>query len=101
MDTEQPQKKPTIPEVIPLVKAWYALPGNDVGGIFHVMLDDGNWEQCFANSALQDARELGDPQAIELAEKLAAMSGTQRRKIRKVWFRDPPENDANQAPTPL
>lgn len=94
MDTEQPQKKPTIPEVIPLVKAWYALPGNDVGGIFHVMLDDGNWEQCFAHSALQDARELGDPQAIELAEKLAAMSGTQRRKLRKVWYRDKPTKDA-------
>lgn len=94
MDTEHPPKKPTIPEVIPLVKAWYAIPGNDVGGIFHVMLDDGNWEQTFANSALENARELGDPQAIELAEKLVAMSGTQRRKLRKVWYRDQPAKDA-------
>jgi hypothetical protein len=94
MDTEQPPKKPTIPEVIPLVKAWYALPGNNVGGIFHVLLDDGNCEQHFAISALKDARELGDPQAIDLAEKLVAMSQTQRRKLRKVWYRDPPATDA-------
>jgi hypothetical protein len=94
MDIEQPPKKPTVPEVIPLVKAWYALPGNGVGGIFHVLLDNGNCEQHFANSALQDARELGDPQAIELAEKLVAMSQTQRRKLRKVWYLDKPAQDA-------
>jgi hypothetical protein len=43
---------------------------------------------------LKDARELGDPQAIDLAEKLVAMSQTQRRKLRKVWYRDPPATDA-------
>jgi hypothetical protein len=82
MDT---QKKPTVPEVIPLVKQWYALPGNGAGGIFHVLLDDGNCEQCFAVSALAQAQELGDPLAIELAQKLVAMSTTQRKKLRQVW----------------
>lgn len=73
--------KPTLPEVIPLIRAWYSRPGNEVGGIFHVVIDDGNYEQSFAALALNDARASGDPQAIELAEKLVEMSPTQRRKL--------------------
>lgn len=88
------QKKPTLPEVIPLVRAWYKLPGNGAGGMFHIIIDDGNCEQHFANSALEDARETGDPVAIELAEKLAAMSSTQRKKLRKTWYLEKPEQKA-------
>lgn len=92
MDSKQ--KKPTLPEVIPLVRAWYALPGNGAGGMFHIIIDDGNYEQHFANSALKEARETGDPVAIELAEKLAAMSSTQRRKLRKTWYLKESEQNA-------
>ena len=78
---KQTQRKPTVPEVMPLVREWYGKPGNQAGGIFHVILDDGNFEQVFADQALQSARELGDPAAVMLAELLAAMSPTQRRKL--------------------
>ncbi|MCT0528339.1 hypothetical protein N0599_21620 [Pseudomonas aeruginosa] len=75
------QKKPTVPEVMPLVREWYDKPGNQTGGIFHVILDDGNYEKVFADQALKSARELGDPEAVILAELLVAMSPTQRRKL--------------------
>lgn len=77
--------KPTVPEVAALVKAWYAKPGNAAGGIFHVILDDGNSEQFFAESALEEAVTSGDPESIELAQKLVAMSPTQRLKLSHVW----------------
>lgn len=73
--------KPTIPEVLPLVKAWYARPGNEAGGVFHVILDDGNHERHWAEKALEDAQASADTQAIELAQLLVAMSSTQRRKL--------------------
>ena len=78
---ENIDKKPTVPEVIPLVKAWYAKPGNACGGIFHVILDDGNHEQHWAAKALEEARASEDEDAIHLAALLAAMSPTQRRKL--------------------
>jgi hypothetical protein len=79
MENEKP--KPTIPEVHPLVINWYAKPGNSVGGIFHVLLENGNCEQYFADQALKDAHLSGDKDAIHLAELLTLMSSTQRRKL--------------------
>lgn len=78
---KQARRKPTVPEVMPLVREWYAMPGNQAGGIFHIILDDGNCQQTFADQALESARQLGDPVGLELAELLAAMSPTQRRKL--------------------
>ena len=36
--------KPTVPEVLPLVRAYYQKPGNIVGGNLHLVLDDENVE---------------------------------------------------------
>lgn len=35
---------PTVAEVLPLVNAYYAKPGNSVGGNLHIVLDDCNVE---------------------------------------------------------
>jgi len=81
--------KPSIPEVAPLIKAWYAKPGNSCGGLFHVILDDSNKEQHWADEALELAKASGDSDAIKLAEKLAAMSPTQRLKLAKMNRHEP------------
>lgn len=73
--------KPTIPEVLPLIKQWYSKEGNSCGGIFHVILSDGNYQQTWADEALEHAKQIGDPDAIQLASLLAIMSGTQRLKL--------------------
>lgn len=57
-----------------------------MGGHFHVILEDGNHEQHFADSALAEAKHLGDPLTIKVGEVLAEMSSTQRRKLSHCSF---------------
>lgn len=77
-------KKPTIPEVLPIAKAWYSKPGNGVGGMFHIILEDGNNEKHWAERALEQAQASGDADAIQLAKLLVAMSPTQRLKLSRM-----------------
>lgn len=81
---EKAQKKNSH-DLIPLVRDWFSQPGNAGGGIFHVVLEDGNFEQEFADLALADARKSGDERAIELAEKIAALTDKERRKLCDSW----------------
>lgn len=78
-------RKREVQALILLVREWFSQPGNEDGGIFHVMLEDGNVEQEFADIALAQARESGDPTAIELAEKLAALTVAERIKVCDAW----------------
>lgn len=79
------QRKGEIQALIQMVREWFAQPGNEGGGIFHVMLEDGNVEQEFADIALEQARQSGDATAIELAEKLAALTVAERVKVCNAW----------------
>ena len=81
MTTEQ---KPTIPEVLPLVQAYYAKPGNGAGGSLHIVLDDGNIETHFVEFCKEYALENNDQDGVELAELLLHMSYTQRRKLYRM-----------------
>lgn len=74
-------RKPTVPEVLPLLQAYYRKPGNHDGGLLHVVIDDGNVRDCFVQSALEEARQEGDEDAERLASLLLQMSQTQRRKL--------------------
>jgi hypothetical protein len=73
--------KPSIPDIVPSLLEYYRREGNESGGIFHVIVEDTNYEKCHARSALEQARELGDPLTIKIAEMLVEMSATQRRKL--------------------
>ncbi len=77
--------KSEIQELIQMVRDWFAQPGNEGGGIFHVMLEDGNVEQEFADIALEQARQSGDKTTIEIAEKLAALTVAERVKVCNAW----------------
>lgn len=33
-----------LDQAVALIREWYTIPGNDVGGAFHIVLDDGNVE---------------------------------------------------------
>lgn len=78
--------KPTIPEVMPLVKAYRALPGNSVGGSLHVVLDDGNIDDGSVIHCRRYASERRDDKGVELADLLLQMSKTQRRKISARFY---------------
>jgi hypothetical protein len=74
-------RKPTVPEVLPIVRAFYAKPGNEVGGSLHVVLDDGNVGDDHLNAAVESARETGDADGEMLGRVLLLCSRTQRLKV--------------------
>lgn len=71
--------KPTVPEVLPLVRALY--DRHSAGCCLHVVLDDGNVADAFIPGAVELATELGHADCLELARLLKQMSPTQRRKL--------------------
>lgn len=71
--------KPTVPEVLPLVKALYER--SCVGCCLHILLDDGNVKDHHAQFCLEWARKEGHADCIELAEKIVQMTQTQRLKL--------------------
>lgn len=73
--------KPTVPEVLPIVKAYYAKPNNGVGGSLHIVLDDGNIETSSVKFCREYARQNNDLDGVALAELLLKMSYTQRKKL--------------------
>lgn len=78
--------KPTIPEVLPLIYAYRdSRWENGIGGSIKVVIegnvDDGHVEFC-----RNWAEERGDTEGVKLAEILAQMSKTQRRKIGRLFF---------------
>ncbi len=70
--------KPTLPEVRPLVKAYYALPGNGAGGDLHCVLDDGNKDRSSVRFCIDHAR---DEETRWLGHVLLLLSNSQRRRV--------------------
>lgn len=73
--------KPTVPDVLPLVRAYYAKPGNEAGGSLHIVLDDGNVDDDCVEFCEKYATENGDEDGVALARILRRMSKTQRNKL--------------------
>ncbi len=80
--------KPTVPEVLPLVDAYYGFDGCGVGGSLHIVLDDGNLEDEQVQFCIENAiaghwctDDKPDEAGELLGRLLLLMSMTQRRKI--------------------
>ena len=71
--------RPTVPEVMPLVKAIYRRHSG--GCCLHIVTDDGNVENGHVDFCLRRSRELGHADCIEVAEMLTLMTQTQRLKV--------------------
>lgn len=78
--------RPKVPEVLPLVRAYYQKPGNGVGGNLHIVLDDGNVEDSHVLFCLECAEQEGDADGIQLCQMLLQMTKTQRRKLYKTHY---------------
>ena len=72
--------KPRVPEVSPLVRAYYDL-GNITGGSLHIVLDDGNVEDHHVQFCVQYAIDHGDRPGEVLGRVLMLMSKTQRGRV--------------------
>lgn len=79
--------KPTVPEVLPLVRAVYRR--HSAGCCLHVVLDDGNAEQHFAESCLAGV-DAEHEDCRQLAAALVLMSFTQRAKLSSLVGRRAP-----------
>ena len=75
------QPKPTLPQVVPLIEAYYKKSGNSAGGYLHIFLDDGNIRDQDIQFCLNLARSKSDFDGIAIAEILMLMSKTQRSKL--------------------
>ena len=73
--------KPTVPQVQPIVDAFYAIDGNGVGGVLHIVLDDGNVHDDHVQFCIDRAETEGDARGAALGRVLLSMSRTQRRKL--------------------
>ena len=71
--------KPTVPEVMPLVREYYE--DNYAGGSLHIVLDDGNIRDSDLEFCLKEAELAGDERAIKIAKLMLQMSKTQRKKL--------------------
>lgn len=74
-------KKPTKPDVKPLVDAFYQLAGNGAGGSLHIVLDDGNVGDSSVEFCVEYARQAEDRVGEHLAMVLLRMSKTQRSSM--------------------
>lgn len=72
-------EKPTVPEVLPLVNAYYKT--HPVGGSLHIVLDDCNVDDGHVEFCLNWAIEEDDAEGEALARILLRMSKTQRKKL--------------------
>lgn len=71
--------RPSTSDVAPLVVAYYQT--HPVGGSLHILLDDGNTNDDSAAFCLASAQEKGDVEGEQLAQLIAYMTETQRRKL--------------------
>lgn len=78
--------KPTVPEVIPIMRKYAALPGNSVGGSLHIVLDDGNVDDDSVLHCIKWAHECADVAGVKLGEILLRMSRTQRKKLCTLFY---------------
>lgn len=78
---DEEARKPTVPEVLPLVQTVYA--HSAVGCCLHIVLDDHNVEDGHVKFCLERAHEAQHHVCITLAEKLLRMSKTQRLRLAK------------------
>lgn len=77
--------KPTIPEILPLLKSYAQSPGNGTGGSLHILFD-GNLMDTDVKWCIQFAVEHGDVDGVRLAEMVLKMSKTQRKKLCSLFY---------------
>lgn len=73
--------RPTVPEVRPIIEAWYRIPGNIVGGSLHVVLEDRNFDDRSIRWNLDRVLKNGDEAAAMICMVLLECSKTQRKKV--------------------
>jgi hypothetical protein len=86
---DYPPDRPKVPEVVPLVEAYYRKPGNDCGGNCHVVLDDGNLDADSLRFCLENSIARGDEDGAAIMRLMLQMTPSQRRRVYRRYNRKP------------
>ncbi len=82
--------RPTVPEVLPMARAYMYEPGHGAGGSLHTVLGDCNVRDADVDFCARWAEEQGDADGVALARLLRRMSKTQRLKLTSLCERRRP-----------
>lgn len=74
----EPFVQPDPVLVDPLVAEFLAMPGNEVGGLLHIVLDDSNVEEEHIEWCREQARAANDEDVFWLAQLLLTLTEEQR-----------------------
>ena len=74
-------EKPIVPEVLALIRAYYARPGNGAGGNLHVVLDDGNIKLKDVQYCFDYCIDQMDWAGARIMVMMLRMSRSQRRRL--------------------
>lgn len=81
-------KRPTVPELIPMVRKYYQKDGNSVGGNLHLVLEDKNVGDGNILFCINEAQKTGDVDGEQIAHLLLRMTKTQRLKLAGTFWRE-------------
>jgi len=73
--------KPTVSDLLPVVRTYYAKDGNNCGGHLHIVLEDGNCRDSDVQFCLDECVEHRDIDGVCLCVQLMQLSKTQRMKL--------------------
>jgi hypothetical protein len=97
---DKPSDRPTIPQAVEALRADYKLPKRGLGGCVYIIIENTNYDQASADAMAACARRWGDQwgdgflsQDQEVADMLAAMTATQRRKLSEDYSFYPSAGD--------
>lgn len=74
-----------IEQIIEAAREYYSVPGNEVGGNLHIVLDDGNINNRHIEWCINEASKQGDEKGVALGKMLLDCSITQRKKVIKNY----------------
>ncbi len=86
MAVDKPRDRPTVPDVLPLVRAIYQR--HCAGCCLHIVTDDDNCEEEWMPFVLETARTREHPDCLAAAEMLAQMTPAQRHEVYKRHARE-------------
>ena len=79
MKPKRDPNRPTVPEVVPLIKKLYER--GTLGCCYYTILENPNYSQAIAEECLRDAIRLGHKDCIEAGEKIIQLTPTQRKSL--------------------
>ena len=71
----------TVKHLIDLIREYYKIDGNSVGGNLHTVIDDGNLKDKNIDFCIKCCTQSNDIKGLEICNIFKSLSKTQRKKV--------------------